>query len=235
MQPEKIFGRIRRALMLDRTAFEEARDDAAFTPIAAGILALTVIISAVGSFLWAQVIFDTTPDDWFLENFVIGSIVLIVISVAALGVAYAVLSQVYKESVTPDAMLRVMSLGYTPFAISVLIFIPAFGFGFGLIAVALSFYYIVFGFQAAWPNVAPMRILVSCIAGLAVWALVTPFIVTSDNPWGPGPFVYDWSEDVLEEGFGGGGGGGGAANDYLDCINDADTLDEIEACAAEFQ
>jgi hypothetical protein len=114
-------------------------------------------------------------------------------------VTYFVLSQMYRETVSLDAVIRVVSLGSVPFALSALVFIPGFGFGIALAAVALTFFYTNYGVRAAYPAIDPMRVMIACLAGMAVWAMILPLLISSDNAFAPGPFVYDWSEDVVEE------------------------------------
>ena len=51
MAIDQVIARLRRAMLLDTTAFEEARDDVAFTPYALGALAIAVLIAGFGAFL----------------------------------------------------------------------------------------------------------------------------------------------------------------------------------------
>ena len=50
MPIDQVIARLRRAMLLDTTAFEEARDDAAFTPYALAAAAIAVLIGGIGSF-----------------------------------------------------------------------------------------------------------------------------------------------------------------------------------------
>ena len=115
--------------------------------------------------------------------------------------AYFVLSQVYHESVSLDGLIRVMCLGSVPFALSALVFIPGFGFGLAMIAIALTFFYTNYGVRAAYPDIDPMRVMIACLAAMAVWSMVLPLLTSTDNQFAPGPFVFEWSEDFLEDLF----------------------------------
>lgn len=198
MAIDQLIARLRRAMMLDATAFEEARDDATFTPLALGAAAVAVFLGGIGTFLWAAIVIDDTGDI-FVESTILGSIFLILLWAAGIAIAYVVLTQVYKESVAPDALARVMALGHVPFALGFLIFIPGIGFAFGLMSVALMFFYTIFGVRAAFPNIDPFRVLLSVIAGFAVWTMILPLLTSGSDAFAPGVFIYEVTEDIWEE------------------------------------
>ncbi|HET9477120.1 MAG TPA: hypothetical protein VFP63_06500 [Dehalococcoidia bacterium] len=200
MPVEQIMARIRRALLLDVGVFEETRDDRLFTPIAIAIAGGSALLAGIGAFLWSALILDETQD-FFLEATVLGTIFLLLLWLVGMIAAYFVLSQVYNESVALDGLIRVMCLGSVPFALSALVFIPGFGFGLAMIAIALTFFYTNYGVRAAYPDIDPMRVMIACLAAMAVWSMVLPLLTSSDNQFAPGPFVFEWSEDLLEDLF----------------------------------
>ena len=198
MAIDLVIARLRRALMLDSTAFEEARDDVAFTPMALAAAAIAVLIGGFGSFLWGTVVLDNTGD-LFVEATIFGSLFLILLMVAGIAIAYVVLTQIYKEDVKPDALARVMAIGHVPFAITLFVFIPGLGFAFGMLAVALMFFYTIFGIRAAFPNIEPLRVLIAVLAAFAVWAMILPLLTDGSNNFSPGVFVFELSEDFMED------------------------------------
>ncbi len=198
MPIEQILARIRRALLLDVSVFEEARDDGPFTPYAIAIAGGTALLAGFGAFLWSWIALGET-EDFFLEATVLGTIFLLLLWLVGMIVTYFVLSQMYGEAVTLDGVLRVMCLGHVPFALSALVFFWGFGFGFALISIALTFFYVNYAVRAAYPPIDPMRVMMACVAGMAVWAMVLPLLTSADNQFTPGPFVYEWSEDVVQE------------------------------------
>lgn len=200
MPVEQIMARIRRALLLDVGVFEETRDDRLFTPIAIAIAGGSALLAGIGAFLWSAFILDETQD-FFLEATVLGTIFLLLLWLVGMIAAYFVLSQVYHESVSLDGLIRVMCLGSVPFALSALVFIPGFGFGLAMIAIALTFFYTNYGVRAAYPDIDPMRVMIACLAAMAVWSMVLPLLTSTDNQFAPGPFVFEWSEDFLEDLF----------------------------------
>ena len=238
MPTEQIIARIRRALLLDQTAFEEARDDATFTPFAAALAAIAVLIGGVGTWLWSAVVLEDTPDGFFVDAVILGVIFLILLWAAGLAVIYLVLTQVYREEATPDALLRVAALGHLPFVVSFFVFIPGIGFGFGLLAIAAMFFYTIYGLRAAFPAIDPFRVMIAVVAGFAVWAMILPLLSGPGDAFTPGTFAFEWTEDVVEDlsaDSAGPGDVGGAAGDYLDCVENADTVEELQQCADEFQ
>ena len=120
---EQVFARIRRALLLDETAYVEARDDTTFTLFAVGSAAIAAFIGGLGAFLWSSVILDDTAD-FFVEAFILGSIFLIILWIAGVFLMYAILSMAFGEQLTWDALARVVTIAHIPFAISLLVFIP---------------------------------------------------------------------------------------------------------------
>jgi hypothetical protein len=198
MPVEQILARIRRALLLDVSVFEEARDDRLFTPFAIAIAGGVALLAGIGAFLWSWIVLSET-EDFFLEATFLGTIFLVLLWLVGMIATYFVLSQMYRETLTLDAVIRVMCLASAPFALSALVFIPGLGFGLALMAIALTFFYTNYGMRAAYPAIDPMRVMIACLAGMAVWALILPLLTSSDNQFAPGPFVYEWSEDVLEE------------------------------------
>ncbi len=195
---EQVIARIRRMLMLDETVFVEVRDDVSFTLFALGSAATAVFIGAVGSLLWGQVVLESTPSGFFLDTIVLGSIFLFALWLIGLVVTFLILSQLYREEITSDGFARVSLFCLTPFALSLLVFLPEIGFGIGLLAIAAMFFYSNFGLRAAYPNIDPLRVMLSVLAGFAVWAMFLPILTSSSNAFTPGPFVFEWTAEVAE-------------------------------------
>ncbi len=195
---EQVIARIRRALLLDETAYVEVRDDTAFTLFALGAAGVAVLVGSIGAFLWGQVALDNTPDGFFFDTIILGTIFLAALWLIGVIVTYLVLSQLYSEALNAYGLGRVVALGHIPFALSLLVFIPEIGFGFGVLAVAAMLYYTNFGLRAAYPTIDPLRVLVSVLAGFAVWALFLAVLTGPGNAFAPGTFIFEWTGDVVE-------------------------------------
>ena len=196
MPTEQIFTRIRRAMMLEASAYEEARDDATFTPYALVAAAVAVILAAVGAWLWAETVLETTPDGWFVDTILLGTLFSAVLLLVGIGVMYVVLTRALGETVaSPDGFLRVALLGHLGYAVSLLIFIPELGFAFALLAMAFVFYDTSFGIRSAYPAMRQMNVVIAVTAGLAAWMIILAlFSSFPDNNWATGPFVYSLFE-----------------------------------------
>lgn len=199
MPTEQIISRLRRALLLDETVFAEVRDDRTFTPFALVAAGVAVVLGAIGAFLWGQIVLEETPDGFFMDSVILGSLFLILLWLAGVGVMYLLFAQVFRVELTPDSLARVVALGHLPFALSLLVFIPEIGFAFGMLALAAMFYYTIAGLRAAFPAVDHMSTMLTVAAGFAVWLIVMPLLTSTDDAFAPGPFVFEWSADVAED------------------------------------
>ena len=121
---ESAIARIRRAIMLDPAAFEEARDDAPFTVFAAGAAALAVFLAAIGAWLWAETVLNVTPNGWFVDTMFIGTILTLVLFAGGIAAIYLMLTRVlpgtrikqsrmplFSNSSTNAVLLSALALG----------------------------------------------------------------------------------------------------------------------------
>ena len=190
MPTEQMVARLRRAFMLDQTAFEEIRDDAVFTPTAAGLAAAAILIAGFGAWLWGETVLDFTPDGFFVDTFILGSIFTALLWLAGVAVIYLFVTQVYRVTASPDAVFRVSAVGFLPYALGILVFIPEVGFGLALLSIFLAFYLTMFGLSAAF-RIGHGRALVAAAVGLAVLAIILPLIEEFPNDnFATGIFVY---------------------------------------------
>jgi hypothetical protein len=192
---ELVIARIRQAMMLDVAAYEETRDDSQFTPFAIGAMVVAVLLAAIGAWLFGDTILNVKPSGWFVDTMIFGTIFTIVLFLIGVAVIYLVLSQVFGEEMTPEGLVRVVTLTHLPYALGLFIFLPGLGFAFGILSIAAMFYYTVFGIRAAYPAVDNLRAMIAVLAGFAVWAIVIPLISDGpDNDWATGIFVYSLFE-----------------------------------------
>ena len=163
---DQVVHTFRRALTLDATAYEEIRDNPAYTPYSVAATGIAILLAAIGAFLWAETIADSVPDGWFFDTIILGTIFTAALMAAGLGVTYVVLTQFLRESIpTPDAFIRVAALGYVSYAVALLVFLPQIGFAFGLLAIAFVFFDTVFAIRSAYPAVSPWNATVAVVAG----------------------------------------------------------------------
>jgi hypothetical protein len=205
---EQFVALVRNALLLREDAWRELRDTPGFTLAALALAAAALLSGGFGAYLWAvvadvQQIPDISPgkSDFLLDAFILGSVIAALLWLGGVVVAYAVLTQVYRETVAADALLRIAAVGAAPFALGVLVWIPGIGYGIGLMSIALMFFLTVFGVRVAYPAIEPGRVVVALVAGFAVLAMVLPLLSDTGRPLTPGAFVFEWSEDMIEKSF----------------------------------
>jgi hypothetical protein len=182
--------------MQDYSVYEEVRDDTTFTPYAAAGVAIAALLAGIGAWLWAETINDYTPHGWFVDTVIIGTLFTMILFAAGIAAMYFLLTQVLRETVpTLDGFIRVAALGHVSYAAALLVFIPEFGFAFGLLAVAFVYFDTVTGIKSAYPSVSMLNTVAAVTAGVAVWLVLLPIITASpDNNWVTGPFVYSLFE-----------------------------------------
>ena len=190
MTTDLILSRLRRMIMLDTTVFPEVRDDRSFTPVAAGLAAAAVFMAGLGAFLYGQTVLSFTPDNWFLETAIMGSIFTIILLAASIALTYVVLAEIFKVSITLDGLGRVLALCYTVYALSFFVFLPEIGFTFGVLSIAAMFYYAVSGVRAAAPETSAGAAVLSVGAGFVLWISVMALISDPGDNFFNGPFVY---------------------------------------------
>lgn len=186
---EQLWARLLRAVQMDAAAFEEARDDASFTPVGVGVAVVAILLAGLGAFLWPDVNDEFKPDGYFFDTVILGTILTLALWLAWVAVAYVVLSQVYREEVAPDALFRVFALASAPLALGLGVLVPEFGFGIGVIAVAATLGLTAFGLRSAF-SIDPRRLAAANLAGFAVFALVLPLLSTYQDAYFTGVFLF---------------------------------------------
>jgi len=46
-------------------------------------------------------------------------------------------------------------------------------------------------------------VMIACLVAMAVWSMILPLLTSPGDQFAPGPFVFEWSEDVVEDILGG--------------------------------
>jgi hypothetical protein len=192
---EQFIAVLRRALALEEGAWVEIRDNTSFTVFCAGLAAIMVLLAALGTFLWGEITVDySTPDGWFVDTVVLGTLFTILLMLLGMVAAYLVLTQMFRETVAPDALFRVFAVAVVPFGLGLLLFVPELNLWLAMMSVVLMFFLGVYGLRAAF-SIDMMRSLIAVSAGFSVFFIVMALLITYDNPWSPGALNYENLED----------------------------------------
>ena len=192
--------RLLRLLRLDTTVFNEVRQDPAATIPAIVVIAASTFLAGAGGWLWWLVQDFGSDGEVFFKSAILGSVFSIALWIVWLLVAWVILAQVFHEEADWQQMLRTMGMAGAPLALSALLFIPGIDLGIGLASIALFFGLTTIAIQSVTPA-NPARVLVANLAGFAVWAIVLGLLVTSDDVYAPGIFVFDAPAEALSAVF----------------------------------
>lgn len=186
-----------RILSFDTSVYGELRYDSRSTLPALAIPVVAIFLFGLGGFLWSVVEFEA---DWefFWKSAIVGSLLGLAFWLVWIGVAYFLLAQVHGERIDPQEFVRVMGPASAPLVLGFFMFIPQINFAVGLVAVALLFTSCTLAAQHGL-GVSPQRAVAANAAGFAIWAGALAMILTTDNPFAPGIFVFEWAEDVVIE------------------------------------
>jgi hypothetical protein len=190
-----MMNRLMRLARLDTTVFDEVRLDAAATVPAVIVAAVSIFLSGLGGWLWWVMSsnFNTGSGDILFKSAILGSVFAMALWVAWVFVVYVLLTQVFRAQADVQQLVRTMGMAMVPLALTLLMFIPSVSFGIGLAAVALTFGLTTMAIQAA-TNGSAAQVLVSNIAGFAVWAVVLTILAgdigLNVNIYAPGVFIF---------------------------------------------
>lgn len=189
MTTDEIFRRIQRVFMLDDGAVIEVRDDSRFTPVCVAVVVIAAILAGIGAFLYGEFVLDVGSLG-FTDTVILGSLFTILLFLAGIGVIYIMLTVLFRVEIEPEGLVRVATLTHLPYAIGLFVFLDEIGFAFGLLSLALTFFYTVHALRVAAPRATPISVNASVLVGFALWSLVIPVISDPGDNFVTGVFVY---------------------------------------------
>lgn len=191
MDPNLILNRLMRLARLDTTVFDEVRDDERELVPALIVAVAASFLAGLGAFLWSKVVPRFELDSAFLNQFILGSIFLIVLYGVAALVVYVVLAQFYKVQADLQSIIRTMGYAALPMALSVLMFIPVLYPLFAIVPLVLLFVMMIYAVQSA-TGADSTQVVMATLAGFSVMVFVLGLIAISTDsakfPMGAGLF-----------------------------------------------
>ncbi len=193
-----ILGRVQRLARLDTTVFDEVRDATSETVPALAVAVGSILLSAIGVWLWLTLEFDGFDAAQIILK-------LVVLGTAAMVGAWAVWALVTQIvllnvfSVQADRMSLIRCMGYAaaPAGGMLLMLFPTIGLGIGIAATVAWFTLTNYAIQAAAPAARPNQVVLANIGGFLVFAVLMALIADA-TAWAPGLFIFgaDFSEYV---------------------------------------
>jgi hypothetical protein len=195
--PQTVSQWLRRLAALDLRVFEDVRTNPAATIPAVLVAGASIFLSGVGGWLWWLTKDYPGRGDILVESAVFGSLLALVLwGLAWLLVTFVVLTQVLRERVYLEQLLRVMGLAMLPMALSLLMFIPGITLGVGLASLGLTFALTTIAIQSVTTADAG-QVLIANGAGFLLWAAVLSLVATPENALAPGIFLYAVLPEVI--------------------------------------
>jgi hypothetical protein len=200
---QQVAAWLKRLLYLDTRVFEDVRTNPTATIPSFLVMSAAMLIAGIGGWLWWMLQDFGSDSDILVHSALIGTLAAIVLWGVWLVVVYFLLSQVFRQRVYLEQLLRVMGLATAPMALMGLMFIPVASFAIGIAALAL-----VFGVTCVAISYVcsanPAQILVANLAGFFVWAVALTVLASGSgagerNPHAPGIFLYQAMVDAIHD------------------------------------
>jgi len=189
-------ARLMRLVRLDTTVFDEVKQDPAATLPAVFVVIASTLLAAIGGWMWWVIKGFGDNGKVFFHSVIMGTVFSFALWIVWLLVAWVILTQLFREDADWQQMLRTMGMAAAPLALSVAMFIPGIDMGIALASIALFFGLNTIAIQAT-TQANPARVLVANLAGFAVWAIVLGLLVTDNNFFAPGIFLFDAPGEAL--------------------------------------
>ena len=188
---------LQRIFIFDASVYSDLRASPQATAFSLMAATLGMFVFGLGGFLWTAIELD---GGWevFWKSALVGTLLGLLLWLGWVVAAVGVLTYVSRVTVRFDEVLRVSGGATAVLAVGFFMFIPGISFGVALVAVGLWVATSTFALQSAF-GIEARQAISANIVGLAVWALILPLIVTTDNPLGPGIFLFDWTKDAIAE------------------------------------
>ncbi len=193
MDPQIYLNRLIRLCKFDTTVFEDMRDDPQGLMPAVVIALVSFFIAGIGGWLWWVISSYGDGGKLFLESAIGGTVAATVAWAVWVGVAFFLLTSVFKYEADIQRMLKACGLAVVPFALTILMFIPGINLGVGLVGIGLSFLLMDIGIQVS-VEAQPGHVILATFAGFIVFCLVLSLLVGASNSsfyaFAPGPFLF---------------------------------------------
>jgi hypothetical protein len=185
-----IVGRVQRLARLDTTVFDEVRYAASETVPALAVVVFSVLLSAIGVWLWLTLEFEGLDvGQVVLRLVLLGTAVMVGAWALWAIVTQVVLLNVFGVQADRMSLIRCMGYAAAPAGGMLLMLLPTLGFGIGIAATVAWFTLTNYAIQAAAAAARPNQVVLANIAGFLVFALLMALLADATS-WSPGLFIY---------------------------------------------
>lgn len=185
-------NRIARLVRLDTSVFREARDDRAALVPGIGVAAVSVLVMALGTWLWAELKQGDNPffdsGRFFVRSVLIGTITGTAAWAGWVAIAGYLLQQVFRRTVTLSSLFGPLGLAALPLAIGLLSLIDVFFLAFAVTALAGAALLTQVALQET-TDATPGEAAAANLAGFLVFALVLVLLGRESADLAPGIFA----------------------------------------------
>lgn len=179
-----------RAARFDERAYTAVRDDPGANVYAFVMAAVSILLAAVGGWLWVSVKFDGFDGDRvILRMVVLGGLFTYAMWLVWGLVVETVLTQAYRVPVDRMTLVRCTGFATAPAALMLLMLLQVLSLGVALVAMAAWFAANEHAIRAAVPAAPAGATTMANLAGFAVFALVLSLLGDAFG-MGAGPFVH---------------------------------------------
>jgi hypothetical protein len=189
---DQIVDRLRRLARLDTSVFREARDDPAALVPSLVIAAISILLMALGGWLWLQVNYGGNPlldtGRFFARSVIIGTILGVALWVVWIAVAAVVLAQAFHRPVQVLPQIGALGMAAIPMALGLLMFIDPLREAFGVLSLGGAVMLTQVGLQETAEAPAG-EVFVANLAGFAVFALALGLLGHGSAELAPGIFA----------------------------------------------
>lgn len=186
------FNRIVRLLRLDTSVFREARDDRTALVPGIGVAAVSVLVMALGTWLWAELELGDNPffdsGRFFVRSVIIGTITGTAAWAGWVAIAGFLLQQMFRRTVTLSSLFGPLGLAALPLAIGLLALIDVFFLAFAVTALAGAALLTQVALQET-TDATPGEAAAANLAGFLVFALVLVLLGRESADLAPGIFA----------------------------------------------
>ena len=190
------FERLQRVAQLDASVFDDVRYDSRATAPALAVAGTSMLLMALGGWLWWWASGLQALDSVFVKTVILGTLFSFALWLAWLLVVYMVVRRLDQTELEIEPMLRAAGFACAPLTLAVLMVVPGISFGVGIAAL---------GAWAVATHTALRRatgveggtLVLANAAGFGLWAIAMSLLASGSNQIAPGPFLAESIWDAV--------------------------------------